>query len=76
MGSVPRILPVSKSSDCKTSFELHVNRAWLGIRGEVRLFLIVLVISDIMALHFFFLVKDYGSWLDIGTSDTVRYTLR
>ncbi|XP_057255389.1 GPI ethanolamine phosphate transferase 1 isoform X2 [Pezoporus wallicus] len=32
------------------------------------LLLLVLVISDIMALHFFFLVKDYGSWLDIGTS--------
>ncbi|XP_006892816.1 PREDICTED: GPI ethanolamine phosphate transferase 1-like [Elephantulus edwardii] len=33
-------------------------------------FLIVLVISDIMALHFLFLIKDFGSWLDIGTSIT------
>ncbi|XP_061660858.1 GPI ethanolamine phosphate transferase 1 isoform X1 [Syngnathoides biaculeatus] len=32
------------------------------------LFLIVLVISDVMAMHFFFLVQDYGTWLDIGTS--------
>lgn len=32
------------------------------------LFLLVLFISDLMALHFFFLVKDDGSWLDIGTS--------
>ncbi|XP_057555912.1 GPI ethanolamine phosphate transferase 1 isoform X3 [Hippopotamus amphibius kiboko] len=32
------------------------------------LFLMVINISDIMALHFFFLIKDNGSWLDIGTS--------
>ncbi|XP_068419607.1 GPI ethanolamine phosphate transferase 1 isoform X1 [Eschrichtius robustus] len=32
------------------------------------LFLMVINISDIMALHFFFLIKDYGSWLDIGAS--------
>ncbi|KAL3858880.1 hypothetical protein ACJMK2_009129 [Sinanodonta woodiana] len=32
------------------------------------LFLLVLIMTDIMALHFFFLVQDYGSWLDIGTS--------
>ncbi|CAD5110957.1 DgyrCDS311 [Dimorphilus gyrociliatus] len=32
------------------------------------LFALILFISDAMAVHFFFMIKDEGSWLDIGTS--------
>ncbi|CAH1756898.1 3923_t:CDS:2 [Entrophospora sp. SA101] len=32
------------------------------------LFLLVLSTCDIMTLNFFYLVKDYGSWLEIGTT--------
>ncbi|CAG8515257.1 7445_t:CDS:10, partial [Dentiscutata erythropus] len=31
-------------------------------------FLMVLSTSDIMTLNFFYLVRDYGSWLEIGTT--------
>lgn len=35
---------------------------------QFSVFLLVICMCDLMALNFFFLVKDYGSWLDIGTS--------
>lgn len=33
-----------------------------------KLFLIVLMIGDIMGLQFLYLVKNQGSWLEIGTT--------
>ena len=35
---------------------------------ESGMFLIVIGLADIMTLNFFFLVKDYGSWKEIGVS--------
>jgi phosphatidylinositol glycan class N len=32
------------------------------------LFMVVMAVSDVMTLSFFFMVKDEGSWLDIGTT--------
>ena len=30
--------------------------------------MVVMAVSDIMTLNFFWMVKDEGSWLDIGTT--------
>jgi phosphatidylinositol glycan class N len=39
----------------------------LGVAPSA-LFMVVMSVSDVMTLSFFYMVKDEGSWLDIGTS--------
>ncbi|UYV76406.1 PIGN [Cordylochernes scorpioides] len=45
-------------------------RAVIVARGAsaTSVFLLVLLMGDFMGIHFFFQVRDSGSWLDIGTS--------
>lgn len=45
-------------------YAIHVSLS-VPLKG---LFTLILFISDAMAIHFFFMIKDEGSWLDIGTS--------
>ncbi|KAJ5824357.1 hypothetical protein N7447_006697 [Penicillium robsamsonii] len=48
---------------------ISANLGILNRRLEVppsALFMVVMAISDIMTLNFFFMVRDEGSWLDIG----------
>lgn len=49
------------------SANLGILNRRLGVAPSA-LFMVVMAISDIMTLNFFFMVKDEGSWLDIGTS--------
>ncbi|RAK95451.1 mannose-ethanolamine phosphotransferase MCD4 [Aspergillus ibericus CBS 121593] len=50
---------------------ISANLGILNRRLEVApsaLFMVVMSISDIMTLNFFYMVRDEGSWLDIGTT--------
>lgn len=50
---------------------ISANLGILNRRLEVApsaLFMIVMTISDVMTLNFFYMVRDEGSWLDIGTT--------
>lgn len=48
--------------------------AFLGILNKAigvapsAVFMVVMAISDVLTLNFFYMVKDEGSWLDIGTT--------
>lgn len=50
---------------------ISVNLGILNHRLDVApsaLFMVVMGISDVLTLNFFYMVKDEGSWLDIGTT--------
>ena len=48
-----------------TSFQLLNKR--LGVAPSA-LFMVVMAVSDVMTMSFFWMVRDEGSWLDIGTT--------
>lgn len=49
------------------SANLGILNRRLGLKSSA-LFMIVMAISDVMTIRFFFMVRDEGSWLDIGTT--------
>lgn len=80
MESVTRLIPVFSPFSqgalliLKLLIPFAIISANLGIlnrRLEVTpsaLFMVVMSISDVMTLNFFYMVRDEGSWLDIGTT--------
>ncbi|KAL4803977.1 Phosphatidylinositolglycan class N-domain-containing protein [Aspergillus unguis] len=49
------------------SANLGILNHRLGVAPSA-LFMVVMTISDVMTLNFFYMVRDEGSWLDIGTT--------
>jgi phosphatidylinositol glycan class N len=49
------------------SANLGILNRQLGVAPSA-LFMLVMAVSDVMTLNFFWMVKDEGSWLDIGTT--------
>lgn len=49
------------------SANLGILNRRLGLEPSA-LFMVVMAISDVLTLNFFWMVRDEGSWLDIGTS--------
>lgn len=49
------------------SANLGILNLRLGLEPSA-LFMLVMALSDVMTLNFFWMVRDEGSWLDIGTS--------
>lgn len=50
------------------SLNLGILNKRLGPLAPSSLFMLVIACSDVLTLNFFWLVRDEGSWLDIGTS--------
>ena len=50
------------------SANLGILNKRLGNLAPSALFMVVMTYSDVLTLNFFWMVRDEGSWLDIGTS--------
>jgi phosphatidylinositol glycan class N len=49
------------------SANLGILNMRLGVAPSA-LFMVVMAISDVLTLHFFWVVRDEGSWLEIGST--------
>lgn len=49
------------------SANLGILNKRIGVAPSA-LFMVVMAVSDVLTLNFFYMVKDEGSWLDIGTT--------